>query len=111
MPEIALHTVLRAGSEADYEAVHETIPAELAAVLAEHGVRDWRIWRDGAHLFHLIDVEDYQAMRHALREHPANVRWQATVGPMHDKADDYSGEDEGIRLLWSLAEQLGRDTE
>lgn len=108
MPEIALHTELRSGAELDYESVHETIPAGVAAALAENGVRDWRIWRDGTHLFHLIDVEDYHAMRHALRDHPANVRWQATVGPLHAKPDDYSGEDDGIPLLWSLAEQLGR---
>jgi L-rhamnose mutarotase len=109
MPEIALHTVLQPGREADYESIHETIPSEVAAALAEHGVTDWRIWRDGRHLFHLIDVADYQAMRYALRDHPANVRWQDAVGPMHEKADDYSGDDEGIRLLWSLADQLRRD--
>lgn len=109
MPQIALHTVLKPGREPDYEAVHETIPADVADALRQHGVRDWRIWRDGRHLFHLVDVEDYQAMREALRDHPANVRWQATVGPLHEKADDYSGDDEGIRLLWSLAEQLRRD--
>ncbi|PXY27359.1 L-rhamnose mutarotase [Prauserella muralis] len=108
MPQIALHTVLQEGRELDYEAVHETIPSDVAAALAEHGVRDWRIWRDGTHLFHLIDVDDYPAMRHALRDHPANIRWQATVAPMHAKADDYSGEDEGIPLLWSLAGQLAR---
>ncbi|WP_199432351.1 L-rhamnose mutarotase [Qaidamihabitans albus] len=112
MPEIALHTVLEPGREADYDAVHETIPADVAAALTEHGVREWRIWRDGRHLFHLIDVEDYQAMRHALRDHPANVRWQATVAPMHARADDYSGTDHGISLVWSLAAQLrdSRDT-
>jgi L-rhamnose mutarotase len=57
------------------------------------GVHDWRIWRDGQDLFHLVTVEDYKAMRHALAEHPANVAWQATVGPLHD---------EGIRFVWGL---------
>ncbi|NIJ13364.1 L-rhamnose mutarotase [Saccharomonospora amisosensis] len=107
MPQIVLHTVLKPGRELDYEALHATIPSDVAAALAEHGVRDWRIWRDGRHLFHLIDVADYRAMRAALRDHPGNVRWQATVGPLHEKADDYSGGDDGIALLWSLAEQLG----
>lgn len=109
MPEVALHTVLRPGCEAEYEGVHQSIPRDVADLLAEHGVRNWRIWRDGRHLFHLIDVEDYQAMRHALRDHPANVTWQATVGPLHEKADDYSGDDDGIRLLWSLEDQLRRE--
>lgn len=108
MPQIALHTVLAPGREEDYEAVHETIPVDVAAALAEHGVRDWRIWRDGRHVFHLVDVRDYRAMRHALRDHPANLRWQQTVAPMHERADDYSGDDDGVPLLWSLAEQLTR---
>jgi L-rhamnose mutarotase len=108
MPQIALHTVLEPGRESDYEAVHESIPADVRDALVQHGVTDWRIWRDGQHLFHLIDVADYQAMRHALRDHPANVRWQDTVGPLHERADDYSGDDEGLPLLWSLAEQLAR---
>lgn len=105
MPQIALHTRLKPGAEPGYEAIHRSIPADVAAALTEHGVRDWRIWRDGTHLFHLIDVEDYHAMRHALRDHPANVRWQAVVAPLHDQPDDYSGEDDGLPLLWSLAAQ------
>ncbi|TVT36665.1 L-rhamnose mutarotase [Amycolatopsis rhizosphaerae] len=108
MPEIALHTELKPGAELDYEAVHESIPADVAAALTASGVRDWRIWRDGTHLFHLVDVEDYAAMRHALREHPANVRWQATVGPLHATPDDYSGTDDGLRFVWSLSGQLAR---
>lgn len=108
MPEIALHTRLRAGAEPEYERLHAHIPDELAAALRAVGVRDWRIWRDGQDLFHLVDVADYRAMRDALREHPANVAWQATVGPLHEVADDYSGTDGGVPRLWSLAEQLTR---
>lgn len=106
MPEIALHTRLRADAVADYERAHERIPAELMAALCAAGVRDWRIWRDGQDLFHLVDVDDYHVMRAALRDHPANVAWQAKVAPLHEVADDYAGEDDGVRLLWSLANQL-----
>lgn len=109
MPQIALHTQLKPGAEPGYEQIHRSVPADVAAALAEHGVRDWRIWRAGPHLFHLIDVADYHAMRHALRDHPANVRWQATVGPLHDRPDDYSGADDGLPLVWSLAGQLARE--
>jgi L-rhamnose mutarotase len=108
MPEIALHTRLRADSIEEYERVHQRISDELVAALREAGVRNWRIWRDGQDLFHLVDVADYQAMREALREHPVNVAWQATVAPLHEVADDYSGGDDGIGLLWSLADQLAR---
>ncbi|MEN3361342.1 MAG: L-rhamnose mutarotase [Mycobacteriales bacterium] len=106
MPEIALHTRLRPESVAEYESVHRAVPADLLAALRAAGVRNWRIWRAGTDLFHLVDVEDYARMRHALRDHPANVAWQARVVPLHRTPDDYAGTDAGLPLLWSLTAQL-----
>ncbi len=80
MQTVALHTRLKAGSEEEYERIHKMIPPDLDAALREAGVHDWRIWRDGQDLFHLVTVEDYRAMRRQLAEHPANIAWQATVG-------------------------------
>ena len=110
MVSIALHTVLAEGREQDYENVHASIPGEVAAALRTHGVLDWRIWRDGRHVFHVVEVgtgADYDRMRAALRDLPANQSWQATVGPMFDVADGYDGDDPRMPLLWSLHEQLG----
>lgn len=103
MPEtIALHTQLKPGAEQDYAEAHAGIPAELVAALKDAGVRNWRIWRSGLDLFHVLDVEDYQSMRHALAEHPANVPWQARMAEMLAVEDDYSGDDSGIPLVWEL---------
>ena len=106
MAEIALHTRLRAGSEADYERLHARIPAAMVAALQEAGVRDWRIWRDGQDLFHLVDVADYDAMREILRTHPANIAWQAQVTEVLEVADDLSGKDDSLTLLWTLLDQI-----
>ena len=106
MPTVALHTVLNEGCEETYERLHAHIPDDVAAALAEHGVRDWRIWRDGRHVFHLVEVDDYAAMRAGLRDLPANVAWQATVGPLFAVPDDYGDADPTARFLWSLAAQL-----
>ena len=73
-------------------------------------MRGWRIWRDGLYVFHLFDVEDYPAMRAFLREHPANVAWQARVTRLQSLPDDYSGEDDGLLLVWSLSAQLSDST-
>lgn len=103
MPEtIALHTRLKPGAEQDYADAHAGIPAELVAALKEAGVGHWRIWRSGQELFHLVEVEDYQAMRRALADHPANVPWQARMAEMLEVQDDYSGNDSGIPLVWEL---------
>ena len=106
VPQIALHTVLKPGRETDYDAVHRSIPAELAAALTDFGVSDWRIWRAGQHVFHLVDVRDYHAMRAALRDLPANVAWQEQIAPLFEVADDYSGNDDGLPFVWSLSGQI-----
>ena len=106
MTQIAVHTVLKPGHESEYEQLHATVPAPLAARLRLAGVRDWRIWRDGRDLFHLIDVEDYQEMRRALAADPVNAEWQALVNPLLAQPDDYSGNDDGLTRLWSLTTKL-----
>ena len=104
--QVALHTVLAVGREQDYDNVHRVIPEAVAQKLQAAGVRDWRIWRDGRHVFHLVDVEDNAAMRAALRDDPDNVAWQETVGPLFDQPDSYEGGDFGLASLWTLSHQL-----
>jgi L-rhamnose mutarotase len=102
MQRVALHTRLKPGREAEYDAVHAVIPAELDAALRAAGVRTWRIWRDGQDLFHVVEVDDYRRMREELRDHPANVPWQARMAELLDVTDDYSGTDTGLRMVWEL---------
>nr|WP_217508571.1 L-rhamnose mutarotase [Curtobacterium pusillum] len=96
---------MRAGSEAEYERVHASIPPALAERLRAAGVTNWSIWRDGQDLFHLIEVDDYRAMRRSLADDPVNVAWQEIVNPLLEADDDYSGDDEGIPLVWTLEGQ------
>jgi L-rhamnose mutarotase len=102
MDRIALHTKLKPGMEAEYERVHAVIPSDLDSALRAAGVRSWRIWRDGLELFHVVEVDDYQAMRHALADHPANVPWQAMMAELLAVEDSYAGDDRGIGLVWEL---------
>jgi L-rhamnose mutarotase len=99
---IALHTRLKAGRELDYDRIHATISDELDQRLRASGVTAWSIWRSGRDLFHLVEVEDYAAMRHALADDPVNVAWQQQMSELLEVADDYSGDDRGIPLVWSL---------
>lgn len=102
MERIALHTRIVEGREADYDREHARIPDALDASLRAAGVHAWRIWRDGRDIFHLVEVEDYAAMRHQLATDPANQRWQEHINQFLEVVDDYSGEDTGIRPVWSL---------
>ncbi|AIG74747.1 Hypothetical protein AJAP_09240 [Amycolatopsis japonica] len=102
LQRVALHTRLKPGKEAEYESVHAVIPPDLDEALRGAGVRSWRIWRDGLDLFHVVEVEDYAKMRAVLRDHPANIPWQARMSELLDVEDDYSGNDSGIGLVWEL---------
>lgn len=102
MQTVALHTRLKPGKETEYDEVHAAIPAELDDALRAAGVHSWRIWRSGRDLFHVIECDDYQAMRAHLREHPANVPWQARMAELLDVEDDYSGAAPDVRLVWEL---------
>ena len=102
METVALHTRLKPGREADYEAVHAKIPDDLDVALRDAGVHSWRIWRSGLDLFHLVEVDDYEAMRAHLAEHPANIPWQARMAQLLDVQDDYSGDRPGVSLVWEL---------
>jgi L-rhamnose mutarotase len=99
---IALHTRLRAGREADYERIHARVPDPLDERLRAAGVVGWTIWRSGRDLFHLVEVEDYAAMRHALADDPVNVAWQAQMAELLEVSDDYSGDDRGLPRVWTL---------
>jgi len=99
---VALHTRLKPGREADYEAVHAVIPDELDVALRAAGVHSWRIWRSGRDLFHVVEVEDYAHMRDFLAEHPANIPWQARMAELLEVQDDYSGSEPSVNLVWAL---------
>lgn len=103
MPTYALHTVLRAGKESDYDQIHAVIPAQLEVSLRAAGVHNWRIWRDGRDLFHLVDCDDYQRMREALRDDPVNIAWQERMAELLEVEDDYSGGDDGLTQVWALS--------
>lgn len=105
MEQIALHTRIAEGHEADYDREHARISDELDAALRAAGVHAWRIWRDGRDIFHLVEVEDYRAMRQQLAEDPVNLRWQEHINQFLEVVDDYGGEDSGIRPVWSLPSQ------
>lgn len=104
METIALNTRLKQGRESDYDRIHASLAPQLHAALKAAGVRDWRIWRNGRELFHLVQVEDYRAMRLGLAEHPANIAWQAQMAELLEVGDDYSGDDSGIPMVWSFAQ-------
>ncbi len=107
MTTYALHSVLRPGREADYDRVHAEVPAELLAALQEAGITEWRIWRSGSHLFHLVDSDDLAAALRRLDEDPRNHRWQAFISDYVDHFEEPGRSDLRTSLpqVWTLGGQ------
>lgn len=108
MQQIAIHTRIAPGCEADYDRVHAKLAPELNSAMAQAGVVNWRIWRSGRELFHLIEVNDYQRMRVELAENEHNLRWQEEINQYLEVADSYSGQDQGLTCVWDFASDYER---
>jgi L-rhamnose mutarotase len=110
MTTVALHTLLQDGREGDYDIAHRRIPDELAAAMTEVGIRQWRIWRSGPDVFHLVEFDDAVAdpwhALNALARSPADASWQLQLaGLVRGHANRNPGSGLGLPLVWSLADQ------
>jgi len=92
MPEhVGLHTRLLPGAEERYDASHRAVWPDVLERIRSVGITGWLIFRDGLDLFHVVECTDYDAAIAELAGDPVNVRWQAEVAPLMEKAHDYSG--------------------
>jgi len=97
-------TYLRPGREEDYERFHHAIPADLDRAMRDAGVLNWRIYRNGLTLTHVVEARDEHAMRARLDVDPINRRWQEEVAPFLASADDPAPEaTEPGRLIWDMS--------
>jgi L-rhamnose mutarotase len=88
---VGLHTRLKPGAEAAYEALHRQVWPDVLAAIRGVGIERWLIFRDGLDLFHVVECADYDAAIAELAGDPVNQRWQAEVAPLMETAHDYSG--------------------
>lgn len=105
--KVALHSVLLPGHEEEYERDHAAIPEDLAQTFARIGIHNWEIWREGSHLFHIVDCDDFDAAMAALESDDANMRWQGFIG-VHVEGFLPDGDPSPIRRVWELAAQQRR---
>jgi L-rhamnose mutarotase len=102
VPEVvAWRTRLLPGSEQAYSQLHSRIPDAVADGLRSAGVVDWRIWRDGLTLFHVIQTRDG---REAMGERmaalgPIDPEWDALIATMVDASE---GSSALLPLVWGI---------
>ena len=101
---VALHSVVVAGRETGYDEAHVRIPDDLIAAHRRVGIHDWRIWRSGRDLFHLVECDDFDAAIRELERDPANERWQAFIGPYVSHFERPAGSLQ-LPLVWRMTDQ------
>jgi L-rhamnose mutarotase len=101
---VALHTRIKPGAEAAYEAAHREVPDELRQAIRRAGAREWTIWRSGLELFHVLECDDYGRLLAELSELPVNVAWQARMAELLETVHDYgpAGASAGLSVVWQL---------
>jgi L-rhamnose mutarotase len=104
---VALHSVLREGAEAGYEAAHATIPEDLVESFDRLGIHDWVIWRSGRNLFQLVDCDDFGAAMRSLQSDPANQRWTEFISAYvdHFELPGHPPDEMAMPEVWQLARQ------
>ncbi|WP_159622631.1 L-rhamnose mutarotase [Ruania rhizosphaerae] len=105
---IALHSRLKDGHEEAYERDHQRIPEDLAAEFARLGIHEWRIWRSGRDLFHLVECDDFEAAMIALETSPANARWQEFINQHLEGFATFTDGPAGTAVpqVWTLSGQI-----
>lgn len=98
---VGWRTRLLPGSEEAYMRTHSRIPDAVAEALRAAGVVDWRIWRDGLTLFHVIETRDG---RDAMGERmaaigPIDPDWDELIATMVDQAEDSGAL---LPLVWGM---------
>ena len=106
MEVIVTRTRLREGCEVDYEAAHRVLPDDVRTDLLERGAVDWKIFRDGRDLIHVITLAtSYESFR-STRPYPeVNERWQREMSKFIEPPSP--GDQTGpLALIWNLADEL-----
>ncbi|MEP7115487.1 MAG: L-rhamnose mutarotase [Ilumatobacteraceae bacterium] len=109
MTTTALHSVLREGMEAAYDTQHRTVWPELILALREAGITDWRIWRSGRDLFHLLETDDFDAAMSHLATSDVDARWQNFINTIVDHFEE-GPDGRPMRFVWSLSGQANAAT-
>jgi L-rhamnose mutarotase len=91
------------GAHAEYKRRHDALWPEMAALLREHGVRDYTIWLDGARNLLLAHVVAESRERwEAIARSPVCRRWWAHMKDIMEANPDDSPVSEELAEVFHL---------
>lgn len=100
----AFRMQLKPGMLARYRAAHDAIWPELADLLRESGISDYRIYHDAASnaLFATLTLAD-DNQRDALPGHPVMQRWWQAMAPLMETNPDNRPMEWSLEQVFHLA--------
>jgi L-rhamnose mutarotase len=109
MQQVGLYTRLKPGMEEAYEAFHAVVPADIVDDLRARGVSQWRIWRRGRELFHLVECVDYAAFAASPATNPTAAGWGGRMEAFLEVNNVLADPDLNVmRPVWALTENPHR---
>jgi L-rhamnose mutarotase len=98
---VGWRTRLLPGAEEAYTRVHSRLPEAVASALRSAGVVEWRIWRDGETLFHVIETtHGREEMARRMAElGPIDPEWDALISTLVDPSEESSAL---LPLVWGM---------
>jgi L-rhamnose mutarotase len=101
--QVGLHTRLKPGAEDRYEEYHRAVWPEVVDAIRRAGITKYVIYRDGLHLFHHIECEDYDRAIAEIAKDPTSMRWEAEITTMMAVTHDFSGQSsDRMHKIWEL---------
>ena len=105
MQQVGLYTRLKPGMEEAYEAFHAVVPVDIVDDLRARGVSQWRIWRRGRDLFHLVECADYAAFVASPPNNPTAAGWGGLMETFLEVNHVLADPDLNVmRPVWALTE-------
>lgn len=105
METVVTRTRLKPGKEAAYEVAHARLWDDVREDLVTRGIVNWKIFRDGVDLIHVITAEpSFAAYRATVSSDPTiGQRWAAAMSEFLDAEYGSVGP---LHLVWDIANEL-----
>jgi L-rhamnose mutarotase len=85
-------------------------PTRSSTASCARGVHEWRIWRRGLDLFHLVIAEDYELFVNTPVTNEVAAGWGALMSEFLALNNDF-GASNRMTQVWALKDQLVRPLE
>jgi L-rhamnose mutarotase len=88
---------IRPGMEEEYVHRHKQVWPDMVQALNDAGWQNYSLFKgEGGLIVGYFETSDFERAQAAMRDHPANIRWQSEMDPLLERV---AGHDERADLV------------